>query len=205
LISPLTVRVLNDAIGQVRQWLDSGRAIEIAVNLSSKSLYDSELVDLVTETLRRWRVDPGYLRLELTETAIMEDPEAALTTLERIHEMGVNLSIDDFGTGYSSLGYLTRLPVDEIKIDREFVTDMRSKSQNAVIVRSTVELGHSLGLQVVAEGVEDRATWELLGLLGCDVGQGYFLGRPGPAADLTGKLLRTPRNRWTTERVGAAG
>ena len=198
LIGPLATWVLNEALGQLRRWQDSGRELEIAINLSSRNLYDSHLVDTVSALLDKWSIDPGALKVELTETAIMDDPQVALRALTQLHEMGVKIAIDDFGTGYSSLGYLTKLPVDEIKIDRSFVADMTENRDDAFIVRSTVDLGHNLGLEVVAEGVEDRRTWDLLGLLGCDVAQGYFLSRPVPAPDLTVSLKR--RNRRARRR-----
>ncbi|HEV3309269.1 MAG TPA: EAL domain-containing protein [Chloroflexota bacterium] len=184
LIIPMTTWVLHAAARQLRAWCDAGHCLGVAVNLSSRSLYDQGLVETVEEALGRWDVSPSGLQLELTETAIMDDPEVAMSILSRIHYMGVKISIDDFGTGYSSLSYLTKLPVDEIKIDRSFVADMADKRDDAFIVRSTVDLGHNLGLTVVAEGVEDQRTWDLLGVLGCDVAQGHYLGRPVVADDV---------------------
>ena len=124
------------------------------------------------------------MSLEVTESAIMSDPDHALEVLSRLDTMGVRLSIDDFGTGYSSLAYLKRLPVDEIKIDRSFVNDMKRDSNDAVIVRSTIDLAHNLGYRVIAEGVEDESTYDLLTILGSDSIQGYFISRPQPAPEL---------------------
>lgn len=194
LIFPLTAWVLDDALRQVKSWHDSGRSLEVSVNLSLRNLNDVTLVSTLEKLLEKWSVSPTSLKLELTETAIMDDPQQATQILNRIHDMGIGISIDDFGTGYSSLEYLAKLPVDEIKIDGSFVTDMTSNRDHAFIVRSTVDLGHNLGLQVVAEGVEDQRTCDMLGVLGCDIGQGYFHGRPLPAPDLTGLLTRKRRD-----------
>jgi EAL domain-containing protein (putative c-di-GMP-specific phosphodiesterase class I) len=121
---------------------------------------------------------PTWLEVEITESAVMADPERSMHTLTRLREMGIRISIDDFGTGYSSLAYLQRLPVDEIKIDKSFVTDMATNTDNAYIVRSIVDLGHNLGMQVAAEGVEDEITLDRLRSLGCDLAQGFYLCRP---------------------------
>ncbi|MEJ7806327.1 MAG: EAL domain-containing protein, partial [Telluria sp.] len=127
---------------------------------------------------------PEKLVVEITESAIMDDPVRAQQTLERLHTMGFSLSIDDFGTGYSSLAYLKRLPVDELKIDKSFVLNMEHDIDDTKIVRSTIDLGHNLGLRVVAEGIESEAVWHLLAALGCDQGQGHFMGRPIPGNQL---------------------
>ena len=174
LMGPLSLWVLNAALKQIRQWRTVGRDMTVAVNLSARNLYDVDLVPTVEDLLATWGVDPQALRVELTETSMMDDPEAALRTLVDLHSMGVRIAIDDFGTGYSSLSYLSRLPVDELKIDRRFVTDMVERKHDAFIVRLTIELGHNLGLEVVAEGVENRRTWDLLGVLGCDTAQGFY-------------------------------
>jgi diguanylate cyclase len=126
----------------------------------------------------------------VTESAVMADPARALDVLGRLHALGVRLAVDDFGTGYSSMAYLKALPVDELKVDRSFVGHMDDSSSDAVIVRSTIDLGHNLGLRVVAEGVETQDAWERLEALGCDTAQGHYLGRPMPAADLEHWLER---------------
>jgi diguanylate cyclase len=147
----------------------------------------------VGELLTRWEVPPRLLELEITESTILADPVRAMQILSRLHEMGIRLAIDDFGTGYSSLAYLNRLPVDELKIDKSFILGMEDSENDAVIVRSTIDLGRNLGLRVVAEGIETQKAWNHLALLGCDVAQGYFLSRPVPADQLS---------QWLREREG---
>ncbi|WP_290872808.1 EAL domain-containing protein [Aquabacterium sp.] len=181
------VRVLTmwmlEQVAQLSQALsDRGLRMKIAVNLSTRDLMDQDLPTKIEQMLLRYAVDPQYLVLEITESAIMDDPQRALGTLNRLHAMGLKLSIDDFGTGYSSLAYLKRLPVNELKIDRSFVMNMESDLQDAKIVRSTIELAHNLGLTVVAEGIENAKTLKLLEGLGCDEAQGYFIAKPMPAA-----------------------
>jgi EAL domain-containing protein (putative c-di-GMP-specific phosphodiesterase class I) len=139
------------------------------------------LPEQVAERLAAHQVPPASLVLEVTESAVMADPALALEVLGRLHALGVGPTLDDFGTGYSSMAYLKALPVDELKVDRSFIGQMTTSSSDAVIVRSTIDLGHNLGLHVVAEGVENLATWEELAALGCDTAQGYHLGRPMPA------------------------
>jgi len=187
-IAPLTWWVLETALRQARAWRRSGRPLGVAVNLSAANLRDPRLSGKILTLLRRYATPPAMLRIELTESAIMGDPEHAIDVLTRLTECGVRLSVDDYGTGYSSLAYLKRLPIDEIKIDRSFVRDMAGDPADAAIVASTIGLGHSLGLRVVAEGVEDEETWRRLAELGCDLAQGYYLSRPLPAADLAGAL-----------------
>jgi EAL domain-containing protein (putative c-di-GMP-specific phosphodiesterase class I) len=184
LVKPLTLFVLNEAIRQCREWQDRGLDLKVAVNLSAKNLIDVALATEVLELLRKWGVPPTQLELEITESTIMTDPARARSVLAELHAMGIGLSIDDFGTGYSSLGYLKRLPVDELKIDKSFVLNMTSDASDAAIVRSTVELGRNLGLSVVAEGVETQTMWEQLEEMGCHLAQGYLLSRPLPPAEL---------------------
>jgi EAL domain-containing protein (putative c-di-GMP-specific phosphodiesterase class I) len=140
-----------------------------------------DLVNLVTGGLQRHGTPASLLCLEITESGFMDDPTRALETLEQLHAIGVRLSIDDFGTGYSSLAYLKKLPVQELKIDRAFVMHMVTDRDDATLVRSTIELGHNLGLEVVAEGVEDAASLDMLRVLGCNEAQGYFISKPLPA------------------------
>jgi len=192
LIGPLTLWVLEEALRQGKLWARAGWDLNVAVNLSAWSLHDASLPDTIAALLRRFDAPPGRLRLELTEGSVMADAERALEVLTRLTALGVGLSVDDFGTGYSSLAYLKRLPVDEVKIDRSFVRDLATDEADAAIVHSTVGLGRSLGLQVVAEGVEDRATWDLLARMGCDVAQGYYLSRPLPAAAVADWLRAAP-------------
>jgi EAL domain-containing protein (putative c-di-GMP-specific phosphodiesterase class I) len=138
----------------------------------------------VDRLLRRHGVPAGKLTLEVTEGSVMADPARAIALLQQLRDLGVRLSVDDFGTGYSSLSYLKKLPVDEVKIDRSFVTGLRSGSDDVAIVRAIVDLGRHLGLEVVAEGVEDQETWDLLTEMGCDLVQGWHLGRAMPNAEL---------------------
>jgi EAL domain-containing protein (putative c-di-GMP-specific phosphodiesterase class I) len=184
LIHPLTRWVLDAALRQAAAWRQAGHELSIAVNVSTRSLLDRDFPDQVAERLAAWQVPAPSLVLEVTESAVMADPTLALEILSRLHALGVGLALDDFGTGYSSMAYLKALPVDELKVDRSFVGQMATSNSDAVIVRSTIDLGHNLGLHVVAEGVENQATWEELAALGCDTAQGYHLGRPMPAAEL---------------------
>ena len=178
LISDLTLEVLDLALRQQRRWLDDGRELTVAVNLSVRHLTDLTLPGSVEAALRRHGVPAAMLTLEVTETSIMNDPSRAVTVLRLLRDIGVRVAVDDYGTGYSSLAYLKRLSVDELKIDKSFTAGMRTDDNDSVIVRSTIELGHNLGLQLVAEGVEDDETWQLLLPLGCDVLQGYGISPP---------------------------
>jgi EAL domain-containing protein (putative c-di-GMP-specific phosphodiesterase class I) len=180
LIHPMTEVVLAAAVRQARAWCDAGTPTPVAVNVSTRSLLDSGFADRVLAHLATHRLPAALLGLEITETTIMEDPDRALEVLTRLADAGVRLSIDDFGTGYSSLAYLKSLPVHELKIDRSFVAGMTSSGRDRVIVDSTVALGHRLGLEVVAEGVEDEATRAALERLGCGLAQGFLFSRPVP-------------------------
>jgi EAL domain-containing protein (putative c-di-GMP-specific phosphodiesterase class I) len=182
LIKNLSQWVLNSALRQASEWQTQGVAVPIAVNLSMRDLHDPDLPDTVGALLKRWQVIPAHLMVEITENGLMADPARALQTISGLRVMGIRIAIDDFGTGYSSLAYLKRLPVDELKIDRSFVRDLATDEDDLAIVRSTLTLGHDLGLSIVAEGIEDAGTWDLLRRLGCDVAQGYFIGRPLSAA-----------------------
>ena len=181
LIGPLTRWVLGTALAQLLALQRQGHALTMAVNLSARSLQDAELPATLSALLAENGVSAGKLVLEITESAVMAKPDEALTILSALDRMGVTLAIDDFGTGYSSLAHLKKLPVDELKIDKSFVMDMEVNENDAVIVRSTIDLAHNLGLRVTAEGVETRDAWNALGTLGCDCSQGFFMGRPMPA------------------------
>jgi diguanylate cyclase (GGDEF)-like protein/PAS domain S-box-containing protein len=190
LIAPLTRWVLNAALRQQRTWRDAGLDLTMAVNVSSRSLRRANaLPDTVSELTQLWGTARGRLTLELTEGALIE--EAAPAVLTRLHDMGEMISIDDFGTGYSSLAYLKRLPVDEIKIDSSFVKSLAAVGDDAIIVRSTINLAHGLGLSVVAEGVEDDKVARILREYGCDEAQGYHFGRPIAADDILALLSRS--------------
>lgn len=191
LIRPLTLAVLDQALSQCRAWEDAGTTLNVAVNLSVLNLLDEKLPEDVARLLNKRGVLPSSLELEITESTIMSDPERGLNVLEKLNAMGVSLAIDDYGTGHSSLAYLRRLPVQEVKIDRAFVTHMDSSESDAMIVRSTIELGHNLGLRVVAEGIETAEVMAELTRLGCDLAQGYFLSPPLTAEELE-RWLRTP-------------
>jgi diguanylate cyclase (GGDEF)-like protein len=190
LIHRLNTHVLTLAVGQIRCWLDDGHRVPVAVNLSARCLQDRTLPTRVGQLLRSHGVPPTLLRLEVTESAVMVDMPRALAVLKSLHSLGVLLSIDDFGTGYSSMAYLKRLPVDELKIDKSFVVGMTGDHDDATIVRSAIDLGHNLGLTVVAEGVESGAHAHALLDLGCDIAQGNHYNRPAPPVDLTGWLAR---------------
>lgn len=192
IIKPLTVWVLRAAMRQAKAWRAAGLAVPVAVNLSARTLHDPTLPEEIERLLAASGVPPDGLGLEITESTIMVDPARAMEVLTRLSRMGVALSIDDFGTGYSSLGYLKKLPVSELKIDRSFVVQMARDADDAVIVRSTIDLAHNLGLTVVAEGVEDRVTWARLADLKCDAAQGYYLSPPVPAEDLAARLGARP-------------
>jgi diguanylate cyclase (GGDEF)-like protein len=191
-IKPLTLWVLEEALRQCQAWHQAGLTLTVAVNLSARNLQDPQLVDQVAGFLETAGAAPSRLELEVTESVIMADPARALETLTRLSAMGVRLAIDDFGAGYSSLSYLKKLPVNELKIDKTFVINMATDDNDAVIVRSTIDLAHNLGLAVVAEGVETQASWNRLAALGCDAAQGYWMSRPLPAADLTRWLAELP-------------
>ena len=184
LIGPLTEWVIKKALWQLNQWQRKDIFLQVAVNLSSRVLYDLSLPNKIERMLIRANVPPSSLILEITEDATMVDPKRALDIMNRLNDMGLSLSIDDFGTGYSSLGYLKRLPVEEIKIDRSFVMDMEESDNDAKIVRATIDLAHNLGLQVVAEGVETENCLNILKALKCDYAQGYYLSRPIPPDEL---------------------
>ena len=178
LVDALTDFVMDQALVRVRKWMDQDLRISAAVNLSVRSLADDAFPDRVAAALERRNVPPELLTFELTESGVMADPQRALPVLRRLHALGVVLAVDDFGTGYSSLAYLRQLPVDEVKIDKSFVLGMGTDLGDLAVVRSIVELGHSLGLIVVAEGVEEDVARDQLAAMGCDVAQGYLISRP---------------------------
>ena len=179
-IHTLTLWVFEEAARQWRVLEDEGVELVLSVNLSTRDLLDQDLAQKFEAVLARRRVPAKAFCLEITESAMMDDPARALVTLDRLSAIGFKLSIDDFGTGYSSLAYLKRLPVDELKIDQSFVRDMQTDADDAVIVRSIIDLAHNLGIAVVAEGVENVQVWNLLRELHCDLAQGFYMGRPMP-------------------------
>jgi diguanylate cyclase (GGDEF)-like protein/PAS domain S-box-containing protein len=194
LIGPLTWWVFEAALWQTRAWSEAGLKLPVSVNVSMRNLQDPFLPDVVANLLSRYQVSAACLKVEVTESTLMADPDRARDVLVRLRAMGVQVAMDDFGTGYSSLAYLKDLPLDELKIDRSFVRDLASSNADRAIVRSAIALAHDLGLVVVAEGIEDPASLGVLASIGCDRAQGYLFSRPLPAAELT---------TWLTQRVGA--
>jgi predicted signal transduction protein with EAL and GGDEF domain len=182
-IRELSAWVLYRAVKDCNNWRSLGYDVSVSINLSAINLRDRELFDEIGAVLDRWSFDPAYLILELTESAVMSDPAHAMLILKRLREMGLGLSIDDFGTGYSSLAYLKELPVTEIKVDRSFVRDMAKDSGDQAIIRAVVALAQNRHLSVVAEGVEDKVTYDLLRGLNCGMVQGYYVARPMPVQD----------------------
>ncbi|KWW99598.1 bifunctional diguanylate cyclase/phosphodiesterase [Carbonactinospora thermoautotrophica] len=195
LMPRLTEYVLQTALAQAAVWWRTGITVPIAVNVSLRDIHAPGFVHTISEGLRRYGVPASALQLEITERVLLEDPNRVSDTISGLEELGVRLSLDDFGTGYSSLVHLRRMPVSEIKIDRSFVARLTDVKEDAAIVRSTVDLAHSLGIRVVAEGVEDDATWEQLRRLGCDVAQGWLVARAMPGEQATA---------WLAERMGCS-
>ncbi|MCV2395381.1 EAL domain-containing protein [Actinotalea sp. M2MS4P-6] len=198
IIHQLTDVVLERALAALARWRAHGIDARVAVNLSPRALVDVTLTQRVDAFLRAADVDPGWLCLEITEETLVDDPARAVATMDQLKELGVRLSIDDFGTGYSSMSYLKSLPVDDIKIDRSFVTDMLTSARDGSLVHSVVELAHRLDLEVVAEGVEDGETMSALRATGCDHVQGFHVARPMPEADVLAWA-----ERWAAEHVTA--
>ena len=201
LIKPLTKWVLKTALRQCEEWYRAGMHLSMAVNVSAISIQDPEFPDQMEKMLEDFDVPAGQLEIEITETAVMSEPVRAVECIRRLSALGFQVAIDDFGTGYSSMAYLKELLVAKIKIDKSFVKDMAVNHNDAVIVRSTVELGHNLGLKVVAEGVEDQMAWDKLKGLGCDSAQGYYMSRPLPTKDFMDWLQKS---KWgiPTKKVG---
>jgi diguanylate cyclase (GGDEF)-like protein len=197
LIGPLTHYVLERAVAECTRWRASGRELTVSVNLSVRDLMDLDLPGRLSSILTAHDLCPSALHLEITESMIMSDPDRALDTVTRLRNLGVEISVDDFGTGYSSLSNLKRLPINELKIDRSFISSLTHDESDLIIVGSTINLGHDLGLNVVAEGVEDEITLKRLEHLSCDLAQGYYFGRPLPSKEfvtlvdrLSGRLAR---------------
>jgi len=191
LIKSMTDWIMDRMLRQCREWHDAGAPVHVAVNVSAKSLQDQTLPIKIQTALDKWGMDPRYVKVEITESSIMADPAHALAITSMLQSMGVRLSLDDFGTGYSSLTNLRQLPVDELKIDKSFVIGMSASEADASIVRTMIDLAHSLGKQVCAEGVEDEKTWRRLGEMGCDLAQGYWISKPKPAGEFLQWLVDT--------------
>ena len=183
-IHDLTAHILQRVASDARRWHEQGVDAGVAINLSAMDLTWPALTRHIAETFHDWHHDLERVTLEVTESALMEDPEEAMATLNRLRALGVTLSVDDFGTGYSSLSQLRKLPVQELKIDKSFVLKLDSEPQDQLIVRSTIDMAHGLGLKVVAEGIENLEAWQLLQHWGCNLGQGFYLSRPVAPEDL---------------------
>jgi EAL domain-containing protein (putative c-di-GMP-specific phosphodiesterase class I) len=181
LIKDVTRWVLNEAIKQILLWQEKGFFVSLSVNISPSWLLNTELPEIITGTLGSQNLGASVLTIEITETSIIQDPDLAYEVLNRLKQLGAKISIDDFGTGYSSLAHLKKMPVSEMKIDKSFVMDMLSNEDDEIIVRSIIDLGHNLGLTVVAEGVESEEVARHLEELHCDILQGYYFSKPLPA------------------------
>src|SRR6476620_7411318 len=193
----MTVQILHSACEQVTKWqkeLGAAMPLSVAVNLSGKHFGHPALVEQITTVINETGISPASLKLELTESAVMDNAEAAIAMLKQIKETGVQVSIDDFGTGYSSLSYLHRFPIDQLKVDRSFVSAMEENTENGEIVRTVIALAKALDLKVVAEGIESIHQLHQLRILDCEYGQGYLFSKPLPVADVE-KLLQD-RTRW---------
>lgn len=197
LIIPMTVQILHSACSQVVKWQESsptGQPLSVAVNLSGKHFGHPALVEQIKTVIAETGIDPSCLKLELTESAVMDNAETAILMLKQIKETGVQISIDDFGTGYSSLSYLHRFPIDLLKVDRSFVSAMEENTENGEIVRTVIALAKALNLKVVAEGIESIHQFHQLRILGCEYGQGYLFSKPLPVRDI--ERLLNDKNRW---------
>jgi EAL domain-containing protein (putative c-di-GMP-specific phosphodiesterase class I) len=197
LIIPMTIQILHSACSQVVKWQersDSGTPLSIAVNLSGKHFAHPQLVDQIKDVIDETGIAPSSLKLELTESAVMENAEIAILMLKQIKETGVQISIDDFGTGYSSLSYLHKFPIDLLKVDRSFVSAMEDNTENGEIVRTVIALAKALNLKVVAEGIESIHQYHQLRILGCEYGQGYLFSKPLKVADI--ERLLDDKTRW---------
>ena len=194
LIHPLTEWVVNSALDQLNRFASNGYRVPVAINLSARNLADTHLFDVVEDRVNEEEICPKCLEVEITESALINNPQRAIDNLNRLEKLGVSIAIDDFGTGYSSLSLLKELPLDTLKIDRSFVNDMLSSPMDHAIVSSTLSLAHNFSATVIAEGVEDQATLDALRDLNCDEAQGYFIARPMPIAAF---------EQWVAERVPA--
>ena len=205
LMDRITTVVLAKALHQSNDWRRSGLAVPVSVNVATRTLLNESFPQEVAGLLAEYDVDPRLLCIEVTETSVMQDATKSAQTLKALHSLGVRLSIDDYGTGYASMVYLKDLPIDELKIDRSFVMDMMHDRQQLVLTQSVIELGHNLGLSVVAEGVEDLAVGRALRDSGCDVAQGYFYSRPVPPEEILDWQRRLADTASIPAQRGPAG
>jgi diguanylate cyclase (GGDEF)-like protein len=200
-IRTITQWVLGQAVAQCTEWRNRGLPMNISVNISANDLIDADLPVRLAQLFEKEGCAAQWITLEVSENAIVGDPGHALNNLQRLHELGCKLALDDYGTGYSTLAYLRRLPLDELKVDKSFTMGMTTDASDALIVRSTIELAHKLGLVVVAGGVEDEATLSELRALGCDAVQGFLVSRPLPAADVPSWVRESPWTRAAREKT----
>ena len=184
LMKPLTLYVVAEAAKQVTEWRARGLTMSVAVNISARNLSDIMFPKQVRDVLDEHGADPTWIELEVTESTVINDPSRAILVLQTLCDMGIRIAIDDYGAGYTSLSYLTRLPIHALKIDKSFVQNMEAQRQDGLIVKSTIELGRGLGLDVIAEGVETETVWNELAGLGCNYAQGYYVSKPLPASEL---------------------
>lgn len=201
LMKPLTMYVVDEASKQVAEWRSRGFELCVAVNISARNLSDEAFPNDVRRILDANGAEPEWLELEVTESTVINDPSRAILVLQSLCDMGIRIAIDDYGAGYTSLSYLTRLPVHALKIDKSFVQNMASQRQDGLIVKSTIELGRGLGLDVIAEGVETAEVYNELADLGCDYAQGYYLSKPVPADELE---MPAPVARKATKGISEA-
>ena len=194
LIHPFTEFVLREALAQARRWLSAGHTVPVSVNISANNLMDPHFVEMIRGLLALYVVPASQLELEVTESALMRNPDSALRRLEELRALGVGLAIDDFGTGYASLTYLKKLSIDVLKIDKSFTAALATDDGDKRIVRSTIQLAHEFGKKVVAEGVETAEVAAILRQLGCDIAQGYFFAKPLSADLLTQRWLAPPQD-----------
>ncbi|MEO1575123.1 MAG: bifunctional diguanylate cyclase/phosphodiesterase, partial [Pseudomonadota bacterium] len=196
-IAQLTRWVFDEAIRQTREWMDNGYDIGVAVNISANDLQDENLATQVVERLRHYAVDPSRLSIEVTESAVIDDPERAIGVLREFRKAGLTIALDDFGTGQTSLSLLKQLPLSHVKIDKAFVQHLRADSGDAIIVKSIIDLGHNMGLLVTAEGVESNYCWNLLNSYNCDFVQGYLVSAPLTADELRTWYLKLQKRHET--------
>jgi EAL domain-containing protein (putative c-di-GMP-specific phosphodiesterase class I) len=196
--------VLETACRQARVWEEAGHNVRVGINLSPSQLQSGDLAASVAEMLDITGLTPSLLELEVTEDILLLDEERVLDIFRRIEELGVRVVFDDFGTGYASLSYLKKFPLDGLKIDRSFVLELRPDSDDAAIVSSTIGLSRQLGLTVIAEGIENQATADLLINMGCEQGQGYFFGRPMPAQAFESQFLKADHSTAKVLEAGEA-
>ena len=195
LIGPLTLYVIDEALRQTREWQDAGIGLSVSVNIGMRNLLDVEFPGQVARLLERRQVNAELLELEITESTMLTNPSRTEAVLEELSSLGVKLSIDDFGTAHSSFGYMRRVPISEIKIDRSIIKGMEEEGPDMAVVRSAIDIGRNLGIKVVAEGVETQEVWTRLRELGCGEAQGYYLSRPVPPEQLREWLAGRPPQR----------